>query len=148
MLEVQIYTRSEIRAYRQKWIDFLMAKGRKKATGQLDAGGGARCCLGHGCYILGIKAESFGEGGWEYDGSEGLAPASFIEMVGLWNDTGSTNFSTPIKIFKKESAHDNVDLAGINDDTNASPLRIGRYLLSVIEGGDDTPFKPLTDYPE
>lgn len=32
----------EVKANRQKWIDFLRKKGRKKATGKLDRGDGKR----------------------------------------------------------------------------------------------------------
>lgn len=146
---IPMYTRSQIRENRQKWIDFLMVKGRKKATGVLDEGGGHRCCLGHGCYALGIKSLKVEYNGhFEYDGSLDIAPDSFIEMVGLWDDTGSTNLGTAIEVFKKSDGHIYTDLAGVNDDTNASPNRIGKYLLSVIEGGPETPFRPLTNYPE
>lgn len=145
---VAVYTRSQVRAARIKWAEFLMAKGRKKATGLLDSGEGHRCCLGHGAYILGIKGKKLPNGHYAYEDETDIAPQSLIEMVGLWDDTGMTNDGTPIKIFKKKSNHDLYDLAGVNDNTNASPRRIGKYLLSVVEGGYNTPFRPLEDYPE
>jgi hypothetical protein len=39
-------------------------------------------------------------------------------------------------------------LADLNDSTKATPQEIGEYLESVIEGGANTPWKELTDYPE
>lgn len=143
------YTRSQIRANRQKWIDFLMVKGRKKATGLLDKGGGARCCLGHGCYVLGIKPERSDGGSWiYYDDASEMAPKSFVEMVGLWTQEGSTfNENSDIDVFGNKNPIKMFEsLAEVNDETNASPKKIGEYLLSVIEGGEHTPFRPLSEY--
>lgn len=147
------YTRSQIRANRQKWIDFLMVKGRKKTTGRLDKGGGARCCLGHGCHVLGIKPEKIEteRGSFVgYDDHTETAPVSFVEMVGLWTPLGSVRYGyASIDVFGR-GEYENIKetLADINDETKASPRKIGEYLLSVIEGGGHTPFRPLSEYGE
>lgn len=151
-------TRSEVLANRWTWINFLLTKGRKKVIETLDKGKGERCCLGHGAYCLGVK-KSLNYNNVIIYGAEcndSYAPKELIEKVGLWSNDGKVsegdfiikgiNFST---------------LAGANDTTtvydqdsgddvpfNATPRDIGKYLQSVIEGGRDTPFKPLTDYPE
>ena len=39
-------------------------------------------------------------------------------------------------------------LTAINDYSEATPQEIGRYIESAFEGGKNTPFKPLSDYPE
>lgn len=145
---LKIYTRSEVRENRLKWINFLLVKGRKKATGALDRGSGNRCCLGHGCFILGLKRKPMEGGLFEYEDNLEIAPVSFKEMVGLWDDTGSTDSGEVIWKFANENGLHHADLVGINDDTEATPREIGEYLLSVIEGGTNTPFIPLTDYPE
>ena len=131
-----------------KWIEFLMKPSRRKAKRKLDAGDGNRCCLGHGCYILNIDKEiSAGTGNFLYEGHDECAPYSFVAMVGLWDDLGSSGDGNNMNVFKDNNPHNMADtLASINDDTSASPQRIGKYLLSVVEGGKNTPFKPLSDY--
>lgn len=138
------YNRSEILANRMKWINFLMVKGRKKAVGYLDLGGGARCCLGHGCFVLGIKRIREPPL-YLYDYEEELAPETFVEMVGLYDSNGSTGDGSSFEI---DSEYYCTCLTTYNDEVNASPNEIGKYLLSVIEGGENTPFLPLTYYNE
>jgi hypothetical protein len=46
--------RHEILANRRKVINFLKQSKRIKAVGALNKGNGARCCLGHMCYVLKI----------------------------------------------------------------------------------------------
>lgn len=143
------YTRKKILENRVKWVEFLMKPKRKKTTGLLDAGSGYRCCLGHGCYILEIEKVENGIGGFDY-GKENYhqtAPDEFVEAVGLYNDHGQTLDDSPIKVNLKQSMENLITLADINDNTDATPQEIGKYLESVIEGGPHTPFKPLTDYP-
>jgi hypothetical protein len=156
---MEAYTRSQVRDYRMKWINFLMAKGRRKARSRLDAGKGARCCLGHGCFVLGIKKSKDDGGTYYYDGEEDLPPNNFVLMVGMWTNDGAAKNDNRYTIGK----YDFNSLAEANDEEtryvyvkgkdksvkiNISPRQIGTYLLSVIEGGKDTPFRPLTDYPE
>lgn len=118
-------------------------------------GNGERCCLGHGCYILGIprvqhaegiprlQHAAVQEGYYSYDGDNAEAPQSFVDMVGLWSRSGRINGGQPFIINGKKCD----SLVRANDGLDATPQQIGQYLLSVIEGGDDTPFVPLSDYP-
>ena len=129
-------TRSEVRANRLKWAEFLMEPERKKAVGRLDVGDGSRCCLGHGCFVLGIPSKVYKDGVC-YDNLGKTAPSSFVNMVGLRNGEGSSLIGIGIQN----------SLAGLNDDTNATPQEIGKFLLDCIEGGDGTPFLPLSDFP-
>lgn len=150
------YTRSEIREYRQKWIDVLIDPETKKADGTLDRGNGARCCLGHACFALGIESRKkpglitppIDEYFQYRDGKDWESyylPYVPTEMLGMWTHTGATAQRKPFPIGEYEEQK---ALADYNDMTKITPQEIGQYLLTVIEGGEDTPFRPLTDYPE
>ena len=133
--------RSEVLANRQKVITFLKQPKRIKATSALDKGQGARCCLGHMCYSLGIPRKKY-PSGFSYAGHAGVAPNGLLVLVGLYSPTGST---WTLGKLVNQSCH---SLAELNDQTTYSPQQIGSYLESVIEGGPNTPWKPLTDYSE
>lgn len=143
------YTRQEILENRKTVIEFLKNKSRKKATDQLDKGNGQRCCLGHMCYALDIPKEKDDDGGWWYDGVSDFAPASLIEKIGLYACDGKNDFGSVIFEITDENSlyHGKYrTLSDLNDTSNMSTQAIGRYLESVIEGGPDTPWKPLSDY--
>lgn len=132
-------TRTEILANRQKWIDFLKIKGRRKALGLLDAGGGRRCCLGHGCFVLGIKrAKVFDL--FVYEDCDTIPPDSLKELVGLWDNVGG-NINGDFYSYSSQPT-----LAGLNDVDRWKPVEIANYLETVIEGGPSTPFIPLKNY--
>lgn len=135
--------RSEVRANRQKWIDFLKKPGRKSAIESLDQGRGRRCCLGHGCYVMGLKPVRVGDDIF-YDHESQYAPSSFMSWVGLWTKDGRTA-SEALIVIRGRYPFKSLALA---NDNGESPFDIGEYLESVIEGGVNTPFKPLSDYPE
>lgn len=153
-------TRSEIRANRQRWIDFLMAPEREKARGSLEYADfpEQRCCLGHACAVLGAERIA-APGVVEYEGEDAYAPESIVDALGLWDKHGSVRMGTEQLSFEPNPRGYN-SLADINDGYdgsfysfkealfNATPQVIGAYLLTVIEGGPDTPFQPLTDYQE
>lgn len=171
-------TRSQILANRQTWIDFLMKPGRKKAKGFLDIGNGNRCCLGHACIALNIKkvkeAANFDEAKFSFGRQEDTqaAPKELIYLLGLHAEMGEWEVPADesfwdieednsifenyfAKISKLKLSKKKIDLlrecnslADLNDETDFTPRQIGIYLQSVIEGGKDTPFKPLSDYPE
>ena len=85
--------RSEILANREKWVNFLLVKGRKKAIAALDIGEGHRCCLGHACYILGVAKQKVKDSQhYTYGESfeSGFAPSELLSLVGLWDTQGST----------------------------------------------------------
>lgn len=131
-------TRAEVLANRRRWIDFLK-KRSKKTIGSLDHGGGHRCCLGHGCYALGIKRTEYqGEFSYGNAHSVDLAPQELIDAVGLWSMHGSVagdRSSRP-------------SLTQLNDDDDWSPKRIAQYLEENIQGGESTPWRALEEYPE
>lgn len=149
--------RNEVLSNRRKVINFLKVKGRKKAVGSLDNGDGARCCLGHACYILGVeKHPLFGTDfftskqriiGYTYglDKEEGVAPDELIRLVGFWDSNGTIEDK-----YGAEIMNGHTDLVSVNDDEGkrVSPNRIGAYLELVIEGGENTPWRPLSEYEE
>lgn len=137
----QLYTREEIYANRLKWIEFLLVPGRKKAISVLDEGNGYRCCLGHACFVLKLTRTKnvHLDGNFYYDNEGEVAPSKLIEMVGLWDENGTSDNRVPL--IGQEN-----NLASLNDETDATPKEIGEYLMTVIEGGIDTPFRPLSHY--
>ena len=141
------YTREQIRANRQKWASFLQEPERKKARLVLDDGNDCRCCLGHACFVLGIKRErsiTMGTTGvWTYgeNAHDQSAPYEAVDALGLYSSLGESRSKNIIGDTSVWS------LTGLNDDARWSPQQIGKYLQSVIEGGEDTPFRPLSEYP-
>ena len=127
-------TRSEILANRKTWIAYLKRPDIIKWEGSLSHPGNGwaddkynnRCCLGHGCHALDI----------EFDAYAGYNSELTVK-AGLWTPRGSTKSHAAIKKGVPS-------LQYLNDKTDATPQDIGEYLESVIEGGEDTPFKPLS----
>lgn len=122
---------------RRKWIDFLKQPDTKKGLGTLVSPDNheARCCLGHACHVLGAEFDPHRR---TYDLARHVAPSSVMEALGLWSDVGGLNDSSARLPGGLNS------LAGLNDDTSFTPPEIGAYLETVIMGGDNTPFKPIT----
>jgi hypothetical protein len=136
--------RSEILKNRQTWINRLLDPESKKGIHKLKDGD-SFCCLGHGCDVLlgdsgiwGLK-DTFILDDHEY---EHLPPNTFCDMVGLWDYNGG-NFAA-----NNLDGYSFTNLVDVNDLTDNSPQEIGEYLESVIEGGHNTPFKPLNTYEE
>lgn len=128
--------REDVLEARMKWVKFLQKPGRKKATGNLDDGGGERCCLGHGCFVMGIaRSRCVTDGGFKYDGEDQTAPESFIGLVGLHSEDGElTNGSSSLVL--------------MNDGPDMTPQEIGAWIEARITGEEpDSPFKPLSGYP-
>lgn len=159
------YTRSQILANRQKAIEYLCKPSRRKATGVLDRGDGNRCCLGHMSFALKIQ-RGYGYG-YGYSSAKFVygehgepfeAPRELMEMIGLFDSCGAPEDASEQSLIafnqffnpKYRVEHDNCaeSLAMVNDQFRVSPQRIGQYLLSVIEGGDTTPWRALSEYPE
>lgn len=143
----EVYSRSEIKINRQKMIDQLKDPKSEKTEGLLEDpnNNNARCCLGHGCHALNIERFVDSNGicyGQENDSA--VAPPQLINKVGLFFNLGvfQSRKITTFKSVKFDS------LVGANDGSNLTPQDIGEYLESVIEGGEDTPWKPLSEYPE
>jgi hypothetical protein len=139
------YTDEQVLANRRKWIEFLRQPGRQKARSFLDVGHGARCCLGHGCYALGIARKRTPEGfAYGEVQDEEMAPAEFVQAVGLWDRAGSSDDGY-LQILRVGADGPLVyRLTGLNDDTDWTPRQIGDYLESVVLGGDRTPFRPIS----
>lgn len=136
------YTRDEILANRRKWIDFLKLPTTEKGKGVLEIyGTDQRCCLGHACHILGEIKVVIG-GVTLYNGKEYYAPETIVEQLGLYGRQG--------EVMGDEIVMPNgsryTSLARLNDGSDYTPQDIGLYLESVIEGGIDTPFRPLSSY--
>jgi hypothetical protein len=155
-------TRDEVKENRIKWANFLLNKKRKKAISVLDKGDGARCCLGHGAYCLGVprrKVNGLDNACFEYGDEDAAfsAPSELVDLVGLWDSDGMTegedlvinglNFSS-LASANDADRHYAFETGVESSEINITPQMIGTYLLTVIEGGDDTPFKPLSEYPE
>jgi hypothetical protein len=133
---------------RVKWIEFLKDMGTRKITGKLDDSEGGRCCLGHGCYAIGIpgivaKDETGKEmKSMSYGDCTALAPAEFINAVGLYDESGRFAYNEALNIQGKNIR----TLAGMNDKTTMTPQEIGAWLEERITGHEkDSPFKVLTD---
>lgn len=143
-------TDAEILANRRRVIAFLKKPKRKKGRNFLDKGKGRRCCLGHMCFALGIKKKWLLHGG-VYAYGQGLrdpsyAPPELISAVGL-HDLGGGWIHRPENIrnyYKKlkdgAKVADICSLTRLNDDTDATPQSIAKYLETVILGGVGTPW--------
>jgi hypothetical protein len=148
---MDMISRHEVLENRKKVVAFLKNKSRKKAVNQLDKGNGQRCCLGHMCYALDIPKERDDDGGWFYDDISDFAPASMMRKVGLYFSDGTNYLGTTIFEITDENSlyHGKYrSLTTLNDDSDLSTQAIGRFLESVIEGGEATPWKPLSMYEE
>lgn len=139
--------REEVRQNRIGWAKFLQQPERKKFKDKLENTRvpEERCCIGHGCAYMHIP-RTIREGELQaviYDGSTGVAPASFISALGLNEPTGNTMSGPYLKGTKSYA------LVELNDETDATPQDIGKIMEEYwIEGGPGTPFIPLTDYKE
>lgn len=140
-------TRDKVLADRLRWAKFLMQPGRKKGCGWLDAGDGIRCCFGHGAFALGIERHQHPQSDRFVYGEERHqceAPIELVERVGLYDDLGSIKSGASIEI----AGCSERTLAATNDFTDVTMRQIGKYLLAKAEGGDATPFRPLTEFCE
>lgn len=139
-------TRKQILENRQKWIDHLLKPETKRYSGWLEnpKNPEERCCLGHGCYVLGLERVVLPPTPYStitYCGADKLAPKEFVKLVGLKHPGGWVEDDLQIDAGVYHSLV-------IANDSGTSPQKIGEYLQSVIEGGYNTPFHPLTEYPE
>ena len=154
---VKQYTRSEVRAAREKWANFQATRGRKKTKGQLDRSYGERCCLGHACYVLGAVRNTDGLYiGYGKEKETSFLPEEIMNLLGTWDHFG-TIIIKDREVFRKPKGSEYNgkyknyyfdSLADLNDHTDISAVQIGKYLKTVIEGGYGTPFRPLEDFKE
>lgn len=140
-------TKNEVRANRQAWIDHLLKPDTKKHTGELEShiNSKARCCLGHACHALipdergtGVYSDTVNYLGESYD-----LPGELVVKIGMYSSYGD---SGSCEAFTMPGHPDLRNLTAANDHTSATPQDIGAYLQTVIEGGENTPFKPLSEY--
>lgn len=140
-----IYTRQQVREFREKSVAFLQQPELKKAVDLLDKGNGERCCLGHMCVALEVESHQFSEGSRIHYGvlrDVATAPVELVQMVGLNNYNGESIGGSML------GKWDRLALTSINDKTDATTQEIGAYLETVIEGGSGTPWVALSDIPE
>ena len=125
---------------RRKLIAGLREPGRKKHKGELEdiLNPDARCCLGHGCQILGIERKVTKHQVF-YGGQSGVAPDELIAAVGLRCSTGYLGKTIQWRGYTFNS------LTELNDNTDATPAEIADFLEETIEGGEGSPFLPLSD---
>jgi len=135
------YTDEQVLANRRTWIEFLKDPRRRKYKSFLDNGRGARCCLGHACFVLRIPRVIGAEGAIEYGaaGDVELAPRELVEAVGLWSESGDTQLRFTVELGDTGATN----LTIMNDETDMTPQQIGAYLETVIMGGPNTPFRPI-----
>lgn len=139
-------TRQEVKENRLKFANGLLEPHRMKFKRMLENlnNPNERCCLGHGCEIFGIiRGINNYDVVYGVEQHAGVAPKELIKILGLYYANGSS--FNEFEIAKGRSS-----LAGINDHTELTTQQIGQLILDKgwIEGGEDTPFKPLEDYPE
>lgn len=120
----------EVKASRQKWIEFLRKKGRKKSFGYLDQGNGERCCLGHACYVLGVEKVDIDEG-FAYGAREEelRAPGELLKLLGLRGSYGELSERVMITSHYTDDGPRWIgSLAVLNDQTAYSPKMIGDFI--------------------
>lgn len=144
--------RSEILENRKKVVEYLKQPERKKGIGQLVSNYDQeyRCCLGHMCESLIPETKGQNPDIFDvntlltcYQGELHVAPPLLIEKLGLHDKLGSV-----IAIGTRNLHASYPSLTQVNDGTHLLPQDIGAYLETVIEGGDDTPWKSLSEYEE
>lgn len=143
---------------RRKWIEFQKDPKRIKHTGELESMGNpeARCCLGNACAALGLEKTTTYSSMYrrrmvEYGGEAEFAPDEVVGALGLYHNSGTIPdgvmyVDSEGNIFQNEVV-DTIScdsLVSANDETSATHYQIGAYLESVIEGGPNTPFRPLS----
>lgn len=144
--------RSEILENRKKVIEFLKQPERLKYAGALvdSRNHEARCCLGHMCESLIPETKERKPSDFKedilciyYQGEKVYAPPLLVKKLGLHDEAGRV-LTTNASILDTHHS----SLARVNDNTPITPQEIGAYLESVLEGGDDTPWKSLSEYEE
>jgi|SRR5690606_38158119 len=145
--------RSEILENRKKAVEFLKQPERKKCGGRLVStyDQESRCCLGHMCESLIPETKELKTSDSDenilyayYQGEMYAAPPLLVEKLGLHGIVGGSYLSKNYLIAEFPCN----SLAQLNDNSPLTTQEIGAYLESVIEGGDDTPWKNLSEYEE
>jgi hypothetical protein len=95
------------------WIDGLATTKEKQGKGKLGNQEEGFCCIGFGCFILGI----------DYD-SDDINSSTFAKSVGLRVCTGQLHGMR---------YYNNSHLTDINDHTNAGFKRIAKFLKKYPE---------------
>ena len=123
---------------RLRWIDHLLKPDTKKFVGSLEniSNEKERCCLGHACNVLGAEREVLCAR-VTYDGSLTHLPRTIKHKLDMHNNLGGNVIRKPLLNLPHYS------LSVMNDRTKATPQDIGKYLMTVIRGGESTPFKEI-----
>ena len=135
------YSDKEIFENRKKVIGYLKQPHLKKTVKRLaNINTDGRCCLGHMCDALNVVYTDIN--GRRYYGlrkNDLVAPAELVEKIGLNGVTGPT-FTGMIEIGTRYSFY---SLSSLNDNSTISTQSIGKYLESVIMGGENTPWREI-----
>lgn len=150
------YTRSEILENRKKWIEFLKRPETKKFVGYLENVNNPeeRCCLGHACHLFLNDTRHISDKLFVLYGSANeseVAPFELMHKLGLYSNIGNVRSKYDMHFKYDGYDYNFCSLASFNDNNYeipSTPQIIGEYLESVIEGGDNTPFYSLCDFPE
>lgn len=146
-------TKKEILANRKQWVNYLTEKRLYKHIGELQKLNGVSCCcLGHGCNLFKIPKKQIGtELAFGVDNNIIYAPDELINLVGLHDTLGkfkdykSFYFDKHTRTFHNSDSTGNrqefFSLAGLNDDTDATPKEIGMFIKAHIN--DDLIFKKV-----
>lgn len=138
--------RSEILENCKKAVEFLKQPERKKGRMRLvsKCDQESRCCLGHMCEsLIPETKEHITSVLLTYQGAMYAAPPLLVEKLGLHDPFGNVPTVNVSILHTPYSS-----LSAVNDHTELTTQQIGAYLESVIEGGDDTPWKNLSEYEE
>jgi len=124
---------------RLRWIDHLLKPDTKKMKRMLESYDSphARCCLGHACYVLGADRKVEDQRIY-YDSCSATLPTPIIDKLCMHDDLGHGKDITKLLLNSEYNS-----LSSLNDATEATPQDIGKYLMTVIRGGDLTPFREI-----
>jgi len=136
-----MYTKDEIIANREKWIEALESGMYTQAKFNLRRREGF-CCLGVACEVLGIPSEKTDYGYYYYGEERNGAdlPKEAMEMLGVRTPMGSFDFDENIP---------HSSLYGLNDSASWSFGQIAQFLRNPPPGLfidlDKVPSNPLDD---
>ncbi|MCY4499246.1 MAG: hypothetical protein OXC14_18425 [Rhodospirillaceae bacterium] len=135
------YTREEVQANRERWLEYLREEGRLKHVGSLENAEAPdeRCCLGHGAHCLDAPRQVVGMDHHivEYDGESSFLGDNVSELLNLHK---SGQFHDTITIKGQVGEDDELiefdNLTQVNDDTSLEPGEIADVIAEQFEKGN------------
>lgn len=141
-------TKKEILENRKKWVRYLTEKRLYKHTEELQKLNGVSCCcLGHACNLFKIPKKKIGTKlAFGVTNNVGSAPDELMNLVrlhdniGVFKDRKCFYFDQNTRKFYDSNNKNNtrkafMSLAGLNDDTNATPKEIGMFIKAHLNDG-------------